>query len=212
MKMDKLIFFLLISFIFTGDSDINQYIVKISELIEIKESTACVCFELDKDLRKDAVFYLQFTCEDKDSSIEKMLNYNFLSKCEHKSKCDIYYLNNYKINDNPTIIKEEDTGFHYEYELKKLSDENNAVLIHYKNFTGITLTLEITSLSVKTIISIIIISIVIGLLFVATVVIIVVCIFHNKNKAKEINEQLKSSFIDDNQSNGPIISRDSLLD
>ena len=103
--------------------------MKKPELIELNDETACVCFELDKDLKIDEKFYLQFMCEDEDSSIEKKINFNFLSECNYRYKCDTYYLENYRYNDKPTIHKEESNGFHYEYKLTKSSNDVNAILI-----------------------------------------------------------------------------------
>ena len=213
--MVKILFFLLISFIFSyiivDDSDVNQYNAKQSKIIELKDKTACVCFELDKNLEKDENFYLQLKCEDKDSSISYKLNYNFLYQCKNKYKCEKYYLNNYKYDNKPTI-HEESSGFHYEYKLMKSFNEANAILVQYNNFHGKTLTLEITSLSVKTALTLIIAFVVVGFVLIVVIVIIVICVYRNKKKAKEMNAQFQSSYVCDNPTVDPITAQENLLE
>ena len=185
--------------------------MKQSNIIELNDKTACVCFELDKNLKIDANVYLQFKCEEKDSSISMKLNYDFFLECSDRYKCDTSFLNNHRYEDKPTIHKER-AGFHYEYNFTKPFKEANAILIQYKNFNGNTLTLEITSLSVKTALTLIIAFVVVGFVLIMVIVIIVICVYRNKKKAKEMNAQFQSSYVCDNPTVDPITAQENLLE
>ena len=131
-------------FIFSKSSNVKKYNVEQQGLnniiIELNETTACVCFNLE-EVKRNKYFHIKANCDDKNSKIDKTLYYNYIDSCDSKTTCDDIYLNNYLENNNRSIEIETYTGFVHEYKFNK-SNARNAILVQYKNFTGESFTMQ----------------------------------------------------------------------
>ena len=143
--MMKFFFIILISFFsFSKTSKVKKYNVEESFnrfIIELNDTTACVCFKLD-NLKKYKNFYLRADCDDINSKIDKTLYYNYIYSCDSKTTCDDIYLNNYLENNNRIFEIQNSAGFINEYIFNMPDENKNAILIQYKNFTGETFTIQ----------------------------------------------------------------------
>ena len=141
--MSKFCLSLLILFIFSKGSNVKKYnIEKVLNVITInlKDTTACVCFKLDA-FKNYKNFHIKVNCNDNNAKIDKTLYYNYIDSCDSKTTCDDIYLNNYLENNNRSIEIETYTGFVHEYKFNK-SNARNAILVQYKNFTGESFTMQ----------------------------------------------------------------------
>ena len=168
--MAKNLFILLaLLFIFSKSSNVKKYNVEQEGwndiIIELNETTACVCFNLE-EVKRNKYFHIKANCDDKNSKIDKTLYYNYLDSCDSNTTCDDIYLNNYSENNNRTIEIESITGFVHEYKFNK--ENKNAILIQYKNFKGETFRLQLTSYNSR-ILYIIILSVFVGAFALANV-------------------------------------------
>ena len=125
-------------FMISNNYKIKKYNVEeifFTKAIELKDKTACVCFDLD-NLNKNSTFYLKETCDDINSKIDTTLYYNYIESCDSKTTCDEIYLNNYLENNDRTIEIDNKAGFVYEYKFEYKDESRKAILVQYKNFEG----------------------------------------------------------------------------
>ena len=125
-------------FMISNNYKIKKYNVEeifFTKLIELKDKTACVCFDLD-NLNKNSTFYLKETCDDINSKIDTTLYYNYIESCDSKTTCDEIYLNNYLENNDRIVEIENKAGFSYEYKFEYNDESKKAILVQYKNFKG----------------------------------------------------------------------------
>ena len=125
-------------FMISNNYKIKKYNVEeifFTKAIELKDKTACVCFDVD-NLNKNSTFYLKETCDDINSKIDTTLYYNYIESCDSKTTCDEIYLNNYLENNDRTIEIDNKAGFVYEYKFEYKDESRKAILVQYKNFEG----------------------------------------------------------------------------
>ena len=172
--MGKIIIFLPICLlIIISCSNVKKYNVNDktpTNIITLNDSTACVCFFLD-DYKKDTIFYILETCDDKNSKIDKILHYNFIESCDYKDTCDDVYLNKYSDNYDKDFEIESVNGFRHQYKFKIEDENKKAILLYYKKFIGKEFNMSIGG-STRRMALIIVISIFAGILIFVDAIII----------------------------------------
>ena len=137
--MRKIIIFLPICLlIIISCSNVKKYNVNDmtpTNIIYLNDSTACVCYFLD-GYKKDSIFYILESCDDKNSKIDKILYYNFIESCDYKDTCDDVYLNKYSENYDKDIEIESVNGFRHQHKFKIEDEDKKAILLYYKKFIG----------------------------------------------------------------------------
>ena len=136
-------------FMISNNYKIKKYNVEeifFTKEIELKDKTACVCFDLD-NLNKNSTFYLKETCDDINSKIDTTLYYNYIESCDSKTTCDEIYLNNYLENNDRTIEIDNKAGFVYEYKFEYKDESRKAILVQYKNFEGEKLIMQLLKMN-----------------------------------------------------------------
>ena len=136
-------------FMISNNYKIKKYNVEeifFTKAIELKDKTACVCFDLD-NLNKNSTFYLKETCDDINSKIDTTLYYNYIESCDSKTTCDEIYLNNYLENNDRTIEIDNKAGFVYEYKFEYKDESRKAILVQYKNFEGEKLIMQLLKMN-----------------------------------------------------------------
>ena len=140
--MEKLIFILIISFLFSSCSIVKKYNITNYNSIELKEESACLCFQLPKETQKDESFYLEMISEEKGAKIDKSLSYYFVDSCDNKKECDgNSYL--FKLKNDKPNLETESNGFYYEYLFKVDDNNHKGLMIFYKSFTGNKVTIHL---------------------------------------------------------------------
>ena len=138
-------------FMISNNYKIKKYNVEeifFTKLIELKDKTACVCFDLD-NLNKNSTFYLKETCDDINSKIDTTLYYNYIESCDSKTICDDIYLNNYEENNNRIEDIESIAGFSYQYKFTYEDENKKAILVRYKNFNGKQFIMQFTFFTLR---------------------------------------------------------------
>ena len=137
--MVKIFFIFIMLFILTKSSTIKKYNADDlidGILIELKDRAACICHSMDKMGFVKKKFYIGIKSNDKNAKIDKTLYYKFMESCDSKDTCDDIYLNNFIENNDRYMEIESVAGFKYEYEFINEDENQKALLIYYKDFTG----------------------------------------------------------------------------
>ena len=150
--MEKLFYIILLTLlIFSHNSKIKKYNLDKTKLsIILSDITACICITLD-DYKINNTFYLTEISNDKNSKIDKTLYYNYIESCDSKDTCDDIYINNYIENNDRDYEIDSITGFGYEYKFNFKPEKENqkAILIYYKDFTGKEFTMNYVTMDNK---------------------------------------------------------------
>ena len=204
--MKNILFILLLSFIFSlnSDSKLSVYETKPYATIEFNESSACACFQLPDISKKGYTFYFQILCGEKDAKINKTLYYNFTETCD-KNECDEQtYLYSNK-NENLNVNSEQE-GFYYEYIFEVNGDDKKYLKIQYKDFKGKKVSMGYTPFSIG---SILLTIFILFLTFLIIIIIIICCICRCIKKS--MTNQENNREYNNNNVSSPIVPQENIL-
>ena len=131
---------LLYSIILSLSPDTQTFNLEYSKKIIITNYTsACICVKINPDELKDQKFYIQILSEEKGSSMNSTLDYNFTSDCSN-AICENFFFN---FNKSYTLSDiREGSGFTYEYEFKRDDESYNYMMMKYYEFNGVNLSVN----------------------------------------------------------------------
>ena len=186
--MSNIFVILIISLVFKTNSNIIKVNVKPNDEVILKDKSACVCFQLNDDIKKDNSFYLEVNSEDKGARIDKTIYYNYIDLCDSDDSCEDNTYINYNKNNDITIEKEDSDSFSYEYEFKLDNNKHRAFIIQYKDFTGKELKMKYTTHTQSDVVLIIVI--IISSFFVLSTIVLIIIIFYQRKRLKDLLSQI----------------------
>ena len=149
--MEKNFFILLILLVFYNCEELKKYNVEPFKTIEINDSSACICFKLGEEQKKENPIYVFTKSDVEKSQMEKALYYEFIDSCDSKNTCDENILSKLKENRELSADYENLYGFYYEFKFNLDDEKHRALYVQYKGFNGNTIILHYSDLNTKSV-------------------------------------------------------------
>ena len=175
--LEKTLFLLLFSLIYSQIVNLDVFKLKDYENITINKQSGLICYELHKDFKTDNEFYLQISCDEADKNMSKTIFYNLTDvSCNDLNNLPIDFNNlksqfTYSIKE-PKVPIEGGNGFFYEYNIKKKEDKKFMLTLFY-DFTGTKFSISYAPVSINKIVNVVK---VLFFLFIFIIILIIVCI------------------------------------
>ena len=192
---------LLITSIYSEIRNVSIYYLETLKEVKIENKPeGLLCVHIDESLKKDDIFYIHFSSEEKNKKMNKTVYFNFTKEsCQNMTEMDIDFdklSTSFEANNKPNKeIKEDDKDITLfkEYEIKKKEKDINFMLMLYKDWNGKELKVSYSSISGDTALLMILIFIGVGLLVIA-IIITLICICCRKRNRTAIDSQYNSSY------------------
>ena len=199
--LEKIVLILLITSIYSEIRNVSIYYLETHKEVKIENKTeGLLCVHIDESLKKDDIFYIHFSSEEKNKKMNKTVYFNFTKEsCQNMTEMDIDFdklSTSFEANNKPNQESKEDDKditFFKEYEIKKKEKDINFMLMLYKDWNGKELKVTYSPISGDRALLMILIFIGVGLLVIA-IIITLISICCRKRNRTAIDSQYNSSY------------------
>ena len=125
--LEKIVLILLITSIYSEIRNVSVHYLETNKKVKIEnKSESLLCVHIDESLKKDDIFYIQFSSDEKNKKMDKTVYFNFTKEsCQNMTEKDIDFdklSTSFEANNKPnkeTKEDDKDITFFKEYEIKK---------------------------------------------------------------------------------------------